>query len=113
MAISSDLRGDSSVRYTTSLAVLGEFLTVFSKDLSMRGEAAAFVDRIRGSADTDVILGDESLFNAALDLYRRRLDKTYSFIDCVSMVLCQRLDIFEVLTGDRDFEREGLQILLN
>jgi hypothetical protein len=75
MAISSDLRGDSSVRYTTSLAVLGEFLTVFSKDLSMRGEAAAFVDRIRGSADTDVILGDENLFNAALNLYRRRLER--------------------------------------
>jgi predicted nucleic acid-binding protein len=96
----------------TSLAVLGEFLTLVSKDADTRSRAARFVDRVRLSVDTRVITGDETLFDGALELYRRRLDKRYSMIDCMSMVLCERLSIREVLTGDRDFAREGLQILL-
>jgi len=30
----------------------------------------------------------------------------------MSMVICRRMRITEVLTGDRDFEREGFTILL-
>jgi predicted nucleic acid-binding protein len=112
VAVATELREDSSVRYVTSLAVLGEFLTLVSKDAHTRSRAARFVDRVRRSVDTRVITGDETLFDGALELYRRRLDKSYSMIDCMSIVLCARLSIREVLTGDRDFAREGLQILL-
>jgi len=41
-----------------------------------------------------------------------RLDKSYSFVDCASMVICKERGIEEVLTADHDFEQEGFRILL-
>jgi len=78
----------------------------------VRAEAVRFVDRILSSPEFEVVVPDEELYRAAFDLYRRRSDKTYSLVDCMSMVLCRRLNITEVLTADRDFEREGFSILL-
>jgi len=40
------------------------------------------------------------------------LTRPYSMIDCMSMAICRRLQIAEILTGDRDFEREGFMILM-
>ena len=53
-----------------------------------------------------------ALFAAALELYRRRPDKTYSMCDCISMVVCGERAITDVLSADRDFEQEGLSLLL-
>jgi predicted nucleic acid-binding protein len=33
-------------------------------------------------------------------------------VDCISMVVCRDQDITDVLTTDRDFEREGFVALL-
>ncbi len=78
----------------------------------MRFKAARFVDRIRSSVDTEVIDGDRALFDEGLQLYRDRLDKAYGHVDCMAMVVCRRMAITDVLTGDRDFAREGFTILL-
>jgi predicted nucleic acid-binding protein len=101
------------VRYVTLLANLGELMTFASNQgEAMRREAADFVERLLSSPDPEIIDDDRTLFNAARDFYRRRPDKTYSFIDCMAMVTCRQEGITEVLTGDRDFAREGLLILL-
>ena len=110
--VADELSRDEEVRYVTSLAIFTEVLAHYSRDAFTRREAAAFVARLRASSDVVIIIGDEALFDAALDLYRRRSDKTYSLVDCMSMVVCKRMRITEVLTGDRDFEREGFTILL-
>jgi predicted nucleic acid-binding protein len=109
---SEELRRDTSVRYVTSLPVLTEILAHYSKDAFSRRTAADFIQRMRASDDVVVVVGDEQLFDAAIDLYRRRLDKTYSLVDCMSMVICRRMNITEVMTGDRDFQQEGFTILL-
>lgn len=44
---------------------------------------------------------------AAVDLYERRLDQSYSLVDCLSMTLMDELGITEVLTYDSDFHGEG------
>jgi predicted nucleic acid-binding protein len=109
----AELSRDSTIRYVTLLANLTELLAYASSgDAYIRAEAAALVDRVRSSPDTEVLDGDRALFDAGLDLYRDRLDKTYSHVDCMAMVICHRMKISEVLTGDRDFQREGLTILL-
>ncbi len=45
-------------------------------------------------------------------LQRSRLDKGYSLTDCISMNVCRKLGIKEILTHDRHFEQEGFEILL-
>jgi predicted nucleic acid-binding protein len=101
------------VRYVTLVANLTEYLAYASGGNDrMRLRAARFVDRILASPDIEVIDGDRGLFDAGLKLYRERLDKTYSHVDCMAMVICKRRKITEVLTGDRDFAREGLTVLL-
>ena len=100
-------------RFVTMLSNLTEFLAYASDGgENVRRKATEFVDRIRSSPDIEVIDGDRQLFDEGLQLYRNRLDKTYSHVDCMAMVICQRMKISEVLTGDRDFQREGLTILL-
>ena len=104
--------GDGAI-YVTLLAHLTEVLAYASGgNEQMRFDAARFVDRIRSSPEYEVIDGDRALFDEGLELYRRRLDKSYSHVDCMAMAVCKREKITEVLTGDRDFEREGFTILL-
>jgi predicted nucleic acid-binding protein len=110
---SDELREDPGIRYVTLLANLTEFLAYASSGgANTRSDAAQFIDRIRSSVDTQVLDGDRALFDEGLQLYRERLDKTYSHVDCMAMIVCRRMKITEVLTGDWDFEREGLKILL-
>ena len=59
-----------------------------------------------------VVPQSPELFAAGLDLYSRRPDKTYSMVDCISMVVCSDRGITDVLTYDHDFEREGFRALL-
>jgi uncharacterized protein len=105
-----DLNG---VQLVTTLLVLEEFLTDLSKrNARMKAEAAAFVDRLIEGSTVDILAIDLELFNRGLDLYRNRLDKSYSMVDCISMAVCTDRKITEVLTADRDFEQERFVALL-
>jgi predicted nucleic acid-binding protein len=97
----------------TTDAVFVEVLAFFAEaGPRARAEAAALVDEARSDSQTRVLPQTRELFDAALDLYRRRLDKRYSLTDCMSMVICRELEITEVLTHDQHFAQEGLSVLL-
>lgn len=51
-------------------------------------------------------------FDAALRRYRARPDKTYSLVDCHSMVLMEERRITHVLTADDHFRQAGFTCLL-
>ena len=100
-------------RLLTSELVLGEYLTGMSKHGQYwREQAALRVDGLLRDPNVDVEPQSREGFKAALELYRRRLDKEYSFVDCDGMVLMNRQGIREVLTHDHHFEQEGFTILL-
>jgi len=48
---------------------------------------------------------------AAWSLFLQRPDKTYSFTDCTSFVLLERLGLARVLALDDDFRREGFEVV--
>jgi hypothetical protein len=77
-----------------------------------RRESVGLIDDLRASDGVNVLPQTRELFDAGLDLYRRRLDKRYSLTDCMSMVICRELEITEVLTHDQHFAQEGLSVLL-
>jgi predicted nucleic acid-binding protein len=77
-----------------------------------RTKAVATIDALRDDAAVTIVRQTPELFDAGLNLYRRRPDKGYSLTDCMSMIVCQQFDISDVLTHDRHFEQEGFTILL-
>ena len=100
-------------RYVTSPAVILEVLAYFSRlGPRLRERAALLAERLIESSIVDVVALDEGLLRAAVDLYRRRLDKRYSLADCLGMAICRERRITEILSTDRDFETEGFTILL-
>jgi len=100
-------------RWFTTQAIVFELLAFFSRGgPASRARAAELVDRIRSSPAVEVVAASGALFEAAISLYRTRLDKRYSLADCLAMVICRERGVTEVLSTDRDFEAEGFTILL-
>ncbi len=93
--------------------MLVEFLTYFSAHgVLIRGAASDYISVLKTDPLLTIVPQTPALFDAGLDLYRRRPDKTYSMCDCMSMVVCTQHQITDVLTADRDFEQEGFKLLL-
>ena len=102
-----------SAALITSDPVLVEVLAHMSRLGSRaRSESVGFIDDLRANVGVQALPQTRELFDAGLDLYRRRLDKGYSLTDCMSMVICRDLRITEVLTHDQHFAQEGLSVLL-
>ena len=58
------------------------------------------VELVRVTADDE---------DVAWEYFCRHADKTYSFTDCVSFAVMQRLNIARAVTLDRDFSRAGFE----
>jgi predicted nucleic acid-binding protein len=58
-----------------------------------------------------LVRADETLEQAALNLYERLGDSRLSFTDCVSFTVMRGLDIPIVFAFDRHFERAGFRRL--
>ena len=102
-----------AARVVTTDEVLGEFLTGLSRfGPRMRGRAANAVRRMLTNTNVHVVPQTRRSFLEGLELYRSRPDKAYSLPDCISMCLMKKREVGEVLTCDRDFEREGFRILM-
>jgi uncharacterized protein len=78
---------------------------------TLRQLASKIVDDIR--ADTHVLVIEQSraTFDAGFALYKNRVDKEYSLVDCVSFELMKQESISEALTNDHHFEQEGFVAL--
>jgi len=88
----------------TSEAVLVEFLNFFSGfRLAIRREAAHVAAEIHEGSSIEVVASSSRLFQRGRRLYEQRPDKSYSMVDCMSMVVMQDRDIQEVLTNDDHF----------
>jgi predicted nucleic acid-binding protein len=53
-----------------------------------------------------------SAFRWALERYRSRVDKTWGLTDCMSFLIMEQKGITEALSGDRDFQQAGFEVLL-
>jgi predicted nucleic acid-binding protein len=97
--------------YTTD-EVVTEFLAFYSgAPATVRTRAVAFVRAMFADAAITIIPQTRTGWLHALDLYAARPDKHYSLTDCHSMQVMRREGLTEVLTNDRHFTQEGLQIL--
>jgi uncharacterized protein len=101
--------GAHGISVTTDY-VLDETLTLLRSRRSLAA-ATAFVDKIRKSNSVRVFWIDESLFEKALDIFRKSDRASWSFTDCASFALMRDLSIPEAFTFDNHFREAGLQAL--
>ena len=111
-AVLSFSRTLQTVRLCTTDEVLSEVLSHFARfGPYWRGKAAALVPYVRTDPNVDVLPQTRADFDAAVALYEARLDKSYSLIDCRSMVAMRTLGLSEVLSNDHHFRQEGFTTL--
>lgn len=70
-----------------------------------------FLEQLRTDPDVTALPPEAGWFDAGLELYANRPDKSWSLTDCISFVVMHREGITEALTGDRHFEQAGFQAL--
>lgn len=103
---------DSTVLVTTD-SVLLELLSLFcERGERWREAVSAFVTGLLGSAAVIVEPQTRDRLRDALGLYAARLDKGWSGVDCLSMVVMTERGIASVLTHDHHFVQGGFAILL-
>ncbi len=96
----------------TTDEVLIEFLNFFSEHgPHFRRAVARSATGLLESGAIRVIEQSRASLREGLALYESRLDKGYSLTDCISMTVMRREGIFDVLTNDAHFTREGFQAL--
>ncbi len=97
----------------TTDEVLTELLNSFSRCIpQLRKAVADSVDGIRTAPNVEVVPQSRESFDDALALYKSRVDKQYSLVDCRSFELMKQEGISEALTNDHHFEQEGFTVLL-
>jgi hypothetical protein len=98
-------------RLVTTTAVLNETANALSAP-RFRSAVAALHDRVRRSPHIDIVFIDPALWESGWQFFAARPDKEWSLTDCLSMVVCQQLNINDVLTSDHHFAQAGFKRLL-
>lgn len=99
-------------RLVTTDWVLGEFLNVGSRQ-PLRSATVRMVTRLRQSQACEVLPASRNDWIEAFELFSRRSDKQWSFVDCSSILVCQERGIERVFSSDHHFVQAGLLILLH
>ncbi len=95
----------------TTTAVLNETANALSAPC-FRLAVVALRDRLQRSPHVEIIFVDSPLWESGWQFFADRPDKEWSLTDCLSMLVCQRLNITDVLTSDHHFVQAGFTRLL-
>jgi len=103
----------SKAKLVVTESVLVETLNYFAEFRpEAKQHAAETIESFSANVNVEVIEQTSELFRKGMKLYISRLDKDYSLTDCISMNVCHKLGITEILTHDHHFEQEGFKVLL-
>lgn len=100
-----------AVPLVSSDLVVVEFLNATSA-IPSRVEAVRFVRALMESPGVSVIPLDRAGLLESMRLYEARPDKSWSIVDCWSMLICREMGIEQVFTRDHHFRQAGFEILL-
>jgi uncharacterized protein len=91
--------------------ILTEFADAMSAPPN-RAEFVATLHDLRHSSQVTIVPSDASLFEAGIQCFAARADKSWLLTDCISFVVMERNGLAEALNGDHHFEQAGFTILL-
>ena len=94
----------------TSEWVLAEFLGAAARP-PLRALAIESVRRARKSTRVEVIPANHENWQQGFEFYEAHADKSWSLVDCLSILICRTRNVTDVFTGDRHFEQAGLNAI--
>jgi len=93
-----------------------EFILVEIADalatIRFRKHAMQMINLLKDNPFVEIVPLSSELFEEALELYKKRMDKGWGLTDCTSFIVMQRYDIIDVLTNDKHFQQAGFRALL-
>lgn len=101
----SNLLHDMPLVVTTSY-VLDEVVTFFNSR-NLHSKAVETGENILNSPSIRFVHIDESLFQEGWTYFKKHADKSYSFTDCISFIVMNRLGIVTAITFDEHFKQAG------
>jgi predicted nucleic acid-binding protein len=102
-----------NVRMVTTNYTLTELVAIMLSPLQVqRTQLIRVIDTIKTAPWVEMIHIDPSIDNAAWNLLKDRPDKTWSLVDCASMIVMKNMGIQKTFTNDHHFEQAGFSITL-
>ena len=98
-------------RLVTTRAILLETGNALSKK-RYRQAAITLLDALEEDPLVEIVPLSEDIFAQAFELFRRRPDKEWGLVDCVSFIVMQERGLTEALTPDKHYEQAGFRALL-
>ena len=98
-------------RIVTSRAVLLEIGSALCK-VRFRPAATRLVESLEKSPLVEIVPLTEELCKAGWVMFQQRLDKEWSWVDCISFVVMHDRGLRQALTTDEHFEQAGFIALL-
>jgi len=71
-----------------------------------------FIQELFADPNCVVVPASAALLRQGLELFSARLDKEWSLVDCISMVVMRQRRLLDVLTTDQHFVQAGFRALL-
>jgi predicted nucleic acid-binding protein len=105
----SSMIEEDGIELVTTEAVLVEVASALSK-ARYRSHAVVFVDALRDGAE--VIPFSANLLVEGWEMFKRHLDKEWTWVDTMSFVTMRREGMTEALTSDHHFEQAAFRPLL-
>ena len=90
-------------------AVFLEIANALSRNYKQ--EAIQVIEELNSSENVEVVRLMPELFERAFDLYKKRQDKSWGLVDCLSFIIMQDQNINFALSFDQHFIQAGFQLL--
>jgi uncharacterized protein len=84
----------------TTQAILLEIGNSLSKQ-KYRVAAIQLLESLETDPSVEIVLLTHSLYELAFNLFKRRADKEWGLIDCISFIVMQNRGITDALTADK------------
>ncbi len=105
-AVASSLLASCETKPVTTNFIVNELLTLL-RSRRLSGRASIWLNKVYDRGLIDIIGVSEDDYEKAMRVYRNYSDKQWSFTDCTSFALMQRLRVVDAFAFDDHFRQFG------
>jgi uncharacterized protein len=97
--------------YATTSLVLVELANCLAAP-ACRKIAVDVIEKLKADTRTNIVEFDSQYFTETFDLFRKRMDKDWGFVDCFSFLVMEQYGIDTSLCFDIHFKQAGFSVPL-